>query len=287
MDAGNSWGELQLALNGRVAELKRYTHLRLEDRCKHQHDQDLLGLDASVHALEKQLAELKARLKSEAETVPKVESMIRASVLQGADLQHLASNLPAHLPANQRPASHASGAQLSINGTGTQQSRHAKSEQQPSMQGDGHDAHAPMDQRRKRENTTCPRWFVTEVELNQVSSYMRGRLTLEKVNTVLNELAGFAEANNRLMASLKQSGARMSGADRKRATELLHTVAMRDGVRGRFWFLESELRDGVSIKADKSGKALLTLLRHLRRMDEVRIQIEGTCTLVHVLTSSS
>ncbi len=44
----------------------------------------------------------------------------------------------------------------------------------------------------------------------------------------------------------------------------------KEGIAGRFFFLETDCRDGQAIKMDKTGKALLTLLRHLKRTDEVQ-----------------
>jgi hypothetical protein len=44
----------------------------------------------------------------------------------------------------------------------------------------------------------------------------------------------------------------------------------KEGVRGRFWFLETDLRSGTAIRMDKTGKSVLMLLRHLGRLQEVR-----------------
>ena len=44
----------------------------------------------------------------------------------------------------------------------------------------------------------------------------------------------------------------------------------KDGIKGSFWFLEPDLKDGREVKLDKSGKGLLTLMRHLGRLQEVR-----------------
>jgi hypothetical protein len=45
----------------------------------------------------------------------------------------------------------------------------------------------------------------------------------------------------------------------------------REGVRGCCWFLDADLSRGVALKRDKSGAALLQLLRHLGRLKEVRV----------------
>ena len=57
-----------------------------------------------------------------------------------------------------------------------------------------------------------------------MSSYMRGRLTIETVNAALDDAAGHSEANNRLMAAARSNC--VKPADRKRATTLLHCVAV-------------------------------------------------------------
>jgi hypothetical protein len=44
----------------------------------------------------------------------------------------------------------------------------------------------------------------------------------------------------------------------------------REGIRGNFWFMEAELRNGAALRPDKTGKGLLMVLRHLGRLSEVR-----------------
>lgn len=46
-------------------------------------------------------------------------------------------------------------------------------------------------------------------------------------------------------------------------------VQNKDGVKGQYFFLESDLKDGTALKLDKTGKSLLTVLRHLGRLTEV------------------
>lgn len=50
----------------------------------------------------------------------------------------------------------------------------------------------------------------------------------------------------------------------------LLSLQNKEGIKGHFWFLEADLREGQLVKLDKSGKAMLTLLRHLGRLQEVR-----------------
>lgn len=47
--------------------------------------------------------------------------------------------------------------------------------------------------------------------------------------------------------------------------------------------LETDLRSGTAVRLDKTGKTLLTLLRHLGRLQEVRAHADGATHLVYVL----
>lgn len=54
-----------------------------------------------------------------------------------------------------------------------------------------------------------------------------------QVNAALDELAGHGLATARLMAAVRAGGAKLAPAERKRATELMHSVAVRTGKRKR------------------------------------------------------
>ena len=54
-------------------------------------------------------------------------------------------------------------------------------------------------------------------------------------------------------------------------------------LKGRSWVLEADLKAGAAVRLDKTGKTLLTLLRHLGRLQEVRLQADGATHLVYVL----
>jgi hypothetical protein len=60
---------------------------------------------------------------------------------------------------------------------------------------------------------------------------------------------------------------------------------VREGVKGRWWFSESDLKSGSAIKMDKSGRAVLMVMRHLGRLQEVRCSVQGSQLSVYVLNS--
>lgn len=58
---------------------------------------------------------------------------------------------------------------------------------------------------------------------------------------------------------------------------------IKEPLRGQRWVLESDLKTGNALKLDKSGKAILTVLRHLGRISEARVSVEGTTLLAILL----
>lgn len=50
----------------------------------------------------------------------------------------------------------------------------------------------------------------------------------------------------------------------------LPALQSKEAAKGRFWFIETDLKSGTAIRMDKTGKSILMLLRHLGRLQEVR-----------------
>jgi hypothetical protein len=51
----------------------------------------------------------------------------------------------------------------------------------------------------------------------------------------------------------------------------LPAVQNKEACKGRAWVLEGDLKAGTHLRLDKTGKAILTVLRHLNRCQEVRL----------------
>lgn len=46
-------------------------------------------------------------------------------------------------------------------------------------------------------------------------------------------------------------------------------VQGKEGLKGRHWYMEADMKQTHTLRPDKTGKALLTVLRHLGRLHEV------------------
>lgn len=130
------------------------------------------------------------------------------------------------------------------------------------------------------KQAVAPR-YVTAEELNSVGSYMRGRLTLDRVNAALDELLQHAEQNRSMVVAAKKN--KTAGIDRKHAMWLLSHVAKNASVPGKYWVLEQDLKNGHALKKDNTSKSILTLLRHLGRISECRLHVDGETVLVFCL----
>ncbi|MEW5310573.1 MAG: hypothetical protein WDW38_002359 [Sanguina aurantia] len=258
------------------------------------YDQELAGLELSVRTLEQHVRDLRAAISKENATIPKALALLSACEKQERNLQHIASNMP-QCPAVTREDCHNRDQQRSTSvsasvvggslGGDLRSSTHGlhrgpSGQLAPSNPAAG--SAAPADLVRKKKEV--PRRYVTEGELAGVASYMKGRLTVEKVKAAVDEVASHAETNWRLVHGAKNANSKgLTAAERKRGNELLHGVANKEGVKGQHFFLESDLKDGTALKLDKTGKSLLTVLRHLGRLTEVRCSVEGMTVVVFVL----
>lgn len=130
------------------------------------------------------------------------------------------------------------------------------------------------------ETPQCP-GAVTEEELEEISPYMKGRLTVSRINSALEELTSHANKNADMIVAAKKN--KTSGIDRKHALWLLHSVSRNPSVRNRIHVvLESDLRRGKYLKMDNTSKSILTILRHLGRISECRVQADGQTHVVYV-----
>ncbi|KAG1680405.1 hypothetical protein FOA52_015496 [Chlamydomonas sp. UWO 241] len=259
--AGGAFSDLANAFSERIHELKRFMHLRVDDAEKDRQGIDsaeLAGLEASIKALEAHVSEIRAYIQSERTSMHKVEALLEACTVQSEDIAGLASVLQPALQAAPAPAAPAPLADVS--NTLRRDEERGK--------------------RTARTMEPAPRWHVTEAEFEEVGQYMKGRLTLDKVNAAVDEAAAHADSMHRLITTPL---AKLSVFDRAKATELLHSIVKREGVAGRHFFLEADLKEGNTLRLDKSGKTMMVLLRHLGRVQEVRATLCDQTCLVYVL----
>ncbi|CAM0908787.1 unnamed protein product [Alopecurus aequalis] len=220
---------------------------------------DLSAVDASVTAMEAQVQAIRRRLQEELHAIPKAKKLVEKSLKQQQKLQHMLANMPSGMREGvvATPLEHSSPRMLpecfSFNTPGEILDSDFKIKDEPVA--------AP-----KKGKGAAPRWYISTEEIDSLSSYMRGRLTLEKVNIAINEVATYADANAHHVACPKN---KLSEGTWEKALEL-RDIAATEAAKGKHFFLEADIK-GPGLKLDHTGKAILTVLRHLGRIHETRI----------------
>ncbi|XP_062984773.1 spindle and kinetochore-associated protein 1 [Elgaria multicarinata webbii] len=107
--------------------------------------------------------------------------------------------------------------------------------------------------------------FITAEEFEAVPAYMRGRLTYNQVNAVIQEINKAVVSKYKIM---RQPAKSMSSAARNlyfrfQAEETKDT-------KGEFFIVEADIEEFTQLKADKRFHSILTILRHCQRLREIR-----------------
>ncbi|KAL6639260.1 hypothetical protein ACP70R_022990 [Stipagrostis hirtigluma subsp. patula] len=208
---------------------------------------DLAAVDASVTAMEAQVQTIRRRLQEELDAIPKAKKLVERSVKQQEKLQHMLANLPSGMREDvcATPLEHNSSRMqsecFSFSSAALEVVEYDSKIKEESVV-------AP-----KKGRAPAPRWYISTQELDSLSSYMRGRLTLEKVNIAINEVASYADANAHLVAGPKK---KLSEDAWEKALEL-RDIAATEAVKGKHFFLEADIK-GPGLKLDHTGKAILT-----------------------------
>lgn len=251
--AGASLDTLMSSFNARICELQQLVIAR--NMYPTSSISDLSAIDNLVKAMEVQFQQIKNRLREEKEAIPKAKKLIEASLQQQRKLQRMSAYVPSNPPERISTINQETRTFLLPENNKQEVPFSSLNYEEP--------AALPKE---KKGRCPPPLWYITADELNSLSSYMKGRLTLEKVNAAISDMATYAEANAQLVTAPRK---KLTEATLDRAMEL-RDIAGTEAVKGKHFFLETDIK-GPSFKLDNTGKAILTVLRHLGRITESRV----------------
>ncbi|XP_073064931.1 SKA complex subunit 1 homolog [Primulina eburnea] len=253
-EAGASLDSLISQFNSRIAELQQFVIAR--NMYPASSISDLSGIDAALKGMELQVQNIKDRLRDEAQAIPKAKKLIEAALRQQKKLETVSACVPSYIPER-------------ITSTNTETSKCYRKQPGISQVDYGIESlklEEPAPSKDKKGRASPPVWYITGDELNSLPSYMKQRLTLDKVNAAIGDMVTYAEANAQLITAPRK---KLTENNLDRALEL-RDIAMMDAVKGKHFFLESDVK-GPAMKLDNTGKAILTVLRHLGRISETRV----------------
>ncbi|VVB06425.1 unnamed protein product [Arabis nemorensis] len=255
--AGYSLDLLIASFNKRVGELQELVIAR--NMYPASSIPDLTAIDTALSSMELQVQSIKDRVREETEAIPKAKKLIEATLKQQGKLKKMSVYAPSHFPDKTTMLN------SDINRCLLQENvkLHEQNSALVSLKSDEEAAVLPKE---KKGRGSPPLWYITVDELNSLSSYMRGRLTLEKVNAAINDMASYAETNAHLISAPKQKLAENLWEKALKLRDIVTTGVL----KGKHFFLETDMK-GPMLKLDNTGKAILTVLRHLGRISEARI----------------
>ncbi|KAL0379693.1 UNVERIFIED_CONTAM: Spindle and kinetochore-associated protein 1 [Sesamum angustifolium] len=263
-EAGTSLDSLVSSFNTRIADLQQLVIAR--NMYPASSISDLSAIDAALKGMELQVQNIKNRLRDETRAIPKAKKLIEAALQQQKKLGDYFPCVPSCIPERLTHLNQDANKCFNV-----QREEHKQELGFESLKPEEPAGPAPKE---KKGRAPPPVWYVTGDELNSVPSYMKQRLTLDKVNAAIGDMAAYAEANAQLIAAPRKKLAE-NNLDKALGSNMLHVqelreIAMTDGVKGKHFFLETDIK-GPSLKLDNTGRALLTVLRHLGRISETRI----------------
>eukprot|EP01025_Chloroclados_australasicus_P021881 TRINITY_DN22820_c0_g2_i1.p2 TRINITY_DN22820_c0_g2~~TRINITY_DN22820_c0_g2_i1.p2 ORF type:complete len:295 (-),score=46.66 TRINITY_DN22820_c0_g2_i1:355-1239(-) len=282
----SSFEELVNAFTARIHEVQELILLRSSDGTNPNHQQELREIDARLHAVYRDIKKIRQHVTNERAALPGLRACLAQAKQENQLLRHMLENLPQHMPKNEFPTQFSDITNvenqidfMNVLSQEQQQQMQFLSQQQVAsqqLQGQGGSGQGGSGGKRQP-----PKVYVTVEEFDGVASYMKGRITRDKVNMAIDDLAEFAVDNQKLMQQIKSGTCRLSQQERQRAAELYHNVGVKN--KHRYWFCETDLRKGSNIKMDKTGKSILTILRHLGRVSEQRLNILGQQNIIYFL----
>ncbi|KAL4682212.1 hypothetical protein H8959_001767 [Pygathrix nigripes] len=163
------------------------------------------------------------------------------------DVEHLKENIPSHLP-------QVTVAQSCVKGSDLDPEEPFKVEEPEPIK------KPPKEQRSIKEMP-----FITCDEFNGVPSYMKSRLTYGQINDVIKEINKAVISKYKILHQPKKS---MNSV----ARNLYHRFIDEEtkDTKGRYFIVEADIREFTTLKVDKKFHVLLNILRHCRRLSEVR-----------------
>ncbi|XP_025742685.1 SKA complex subunit 1 [Callorhinus ursinus] len=107
--------------------------------------------------------------------------------------------------------------------------------------------------------------FITSDEFNGIPAYMKSRLTYCQINDVIKEINKAVASKYKILHQPKKS---MSSV----ARNLYHRFIDEEtkDTKGHYFIVEADIKEFTALKADKRFHVILNILRHCRRLSEVR-----------------
>uniref|UniRef100_H2ZV10 SKA complex subunit 1 n=1 Tax=Latimeria chalumnae TaxID=7897 RepID=H2ZV10_LATCH len=238
--------DISLHINNKISTIKTTLHLRsigkdpaLETVLK-KIGKDMFALNDLINAFEVEVEHQASQLNSLKELEKSFEENLK-------EAKHLKENIPSHLP--------------------------KKAALQKWIKSAKKNPPLPLPVQEKdnitytyREMTSIV-WtpFVLCTYANNIQWYMRGRLTYDQINRVIQEINKAVVKKYKILQQPK-------GALNNSTRKLLYRFEEEEtkDTKGQYFFVDDDIKEFTNMKLDKKFQGMLNILRHCQRLREVR-----------------
>lgn len=261
----------------RLRSLKMLVLLRTSDQDADTADL-LTVLDAHLRHVEGDVQAVRSMMAEEQAAIEAAKELGHRAHTQAARVQAMQARLPAHLPGDARlMQQRAAGCERRALGESNAAGQGAASPRplaggrgaaspRPLAAGGPDDASASLKPPAARKSVVPSIAYLTTDELASAPAYMRTRLSLDKVNSAVDEVQ---DAFNRKYELLRAAGRALAPEQRRaqaayKALELEHPK-----LKGLLFVSEDDLKAARHVKQDQTGKNIMSVLRHVQRLKEL------------------
>lgn len=212
-------------------------------------DSVLRSLDKELLEIESSLSSFQAHLEKEKKLLEQGEVMQDVAKKFKERLEHIASNLPSHLPGVEKI------------------SQRVVLKEEVATE----NVKKPRKTRRAKDLSSedgfeFPKLaYLTVEEFDQIPKYIKGRTSYDQVNNAIDEIHKVITAKYKILRLPRSA----MGEPVMKKYKAFKEAEIPD-IEGEYFFIDDDLKTYSQMKMDSTGRAILTMLRHCGRLREVR-----------------
>lgn len=212
-------------------------------------DSVLRSLDKELLEIESSLSSFQAHLEKDKKLVEQGEVTQDVAKKFKERLEHIASNLPSHLPGVEKI------------------SQRVVLKEEVATE----NVKKPRKNRRAKDLSSedgfeFPKLaYLTVEEFDQIPKYIKGRTSYDQVNNAIDEIHKVITAKYKILRLPRSA----MGEPVMKKYKAFKEAEIPD-IEGEYFFIDDDLKTYSQMKMDSTGRAILTMLRHCSRLREVR-----------------
>ncbi|XP_060085913.1 spindle and kinetochore-associated protein 1-like [Ylistrum balloti] len=226
----------------------------------------VVSLQTELDNLQVVIALMRTEVNKQSTKLKDTESMKTDMERLVSKLNHAVTNIPTRMP---KPAQKEAPVEIkekptaATTKTATAQSK--KSTNQVSCK-ENQPPRSNQSGGRKQKNVYIPTLeYITVEEFENVPKYIKGRMTYNQVNTMMDEINKAYKEKYKILAMKRTT---LSDVNRKRYEKF--KLQESKETTGEHFIVDEDVKEFSHIKMDSVYRSLLTLLRHCGRLKEIR-----------------